>query len=305
MSFQLNETPSSVDRRQLLRGGALLAGAAGVAAVVLTPTQAHAADGDAVLAGESNDATTTTTLRVGGDAGTSEPALALQNAEGPSMYLQPLDYEFAPEMALGEMANTELGPILGVTGLVGNTTTYLATGIDLADLPTPYALPEPVRLFDSRNPARRAVLQSSSNAFDADFRLRAGAWVDIEVGAAVDQFDIPAAYVNATATGAPAGGYLSVYPPNDNFPGTSTLNFVAKQTVANAAFVATGLVKGRYAIRVRVSTPTHVVVDLTGVSIKEPVPAAAAAARSTKARAALTARLRSTLSKRLRSTLSR
>lgn len=293
-------------RRWLLRGGVLAAGAAVVAAAM--PSPAQAADGDPTELGAENEATSTTGIRIGADAGGPSPALALYNADGPSLFLQSLPYEFAPELQEGEIVNTEIGPLVGVTGERGLETTYVATGVDLDAMPTPYALPRPARLLDTRNPAKRTVLRSSSGAFDSQFRLRPGAWVDVEVIVAGREFDVQGAYVNLTATGSPTGGYLSVYPPHPTFPGTSTLNFAANQTLANAAFVGTGIVLGRFAIRVRASATTHVVLDLTGVTVlgNPGVPVAAAARAATRGkRPARTARLRTTLNELVRSALAR
>ncbi len=257
-------------RRGLLRGGALLAGTAGAAALVAAaPTPARAADGDPVELGAENASTGATTIAINGAAGSADPTLILLNGGGPSLELDVLAEDVDWGLELGQLADTELGPIVGVTHPdFGLTTTYLATGIDLDDLPTPYALPTPSRLLDTRSSTgRESVLRTSSAAYDSEHRLKAGAWLDIQVAVESATFEIPAAWINLTAATPTANGYLTAYPPGD-FPGTSTLNFQAKQSLANAAFVATGIVAGRFAIRVRTSTTTHVVVDLTGVTIK-------------------------------------
>lgn len=309
-------------RRWLLRGGAVAAATAGVAAVAAAvPTSAHAADGDLVELGAENASETATTITLGDSTGGPEPTLALENAAGPSLYLQPLRYESAPALELGQVANTELGPVLGVETLAGQTTTFLVTGVDLADLPTPYALATPVRRLDTRSAASRAtVLRSSTtpataNAFDAAGRLRAGAWIDVEIAAEEVGVDIPSAYLNVAAVTPVAGGFLTVYPPGDR-PRTSTLNFQTSVTIANLAFVATRIVFGRYAVRVFTAQATHLLLDLTGVTIKgtSPTPVAASEAdqqRTAKSRAAdskraasVKSRLRSTLADRVRRSLS-
>jgi hypothetical protein len=294
---------SEPSRRWLLRSGLLAAGAAGVAAATTLPAQA--ADGDAVVIGQSNTGDATTTLTIGDGA---EPTLALENGDGPSLYLQPLVADFAPELALGEIANTSLGPILGVDTTVGQATTFLATGIDLADLPTPYALPKPIRVLDTRTATGRSrIVRTSPNPFDSRFRLVPGAWLDVEIALQEADAEIPAANLNLTVTGSDAAGYASVYPPGD-FPGTSTLNWAARQTIANHAFIATGIVLGRFAVRVRTNAATHVVLDLTGVTIKGGAPTPGvnqkSSTRSSRQRGALRARLRSSLADRLRSRLS-
>ena len=320
-SAQISSNPTADEesavlrRRQLLRGSALLAGAGVAAVAVAVPAPAYGADGDAVKLGAENDSSSTTTIAIDGSDGGPSPTLYLRNESGPSLEMSVLAEDVNWGLGLGQLADTELGPIAGVTHPdFGLTTTYLATGIDLDDLPTPYALPKPIRLLDTRTSAGRAsVLRASSGAYDSAYRLKPGAWLDIEV-AGMDGFEMPAAWVNATVTSAQTNGFLSVYPPGD-FPGTSTLNFSAKQTLANAAFVATGIVSGRFAIRVRTNAATHVVVDLTGVSIKgSGAPNSAGSARkntssqtpkSRATRAALTRRLRSTLTDRVRNSLSR
>ena len=289
-----------MSRRRLLRNSAVVAGAAAAAAVVAAPA-ANAADGDQVKLGQPNAAESTTAITINGTVGGTKPTLALNNSAGPSLFLQPLNSDATPtDLQLGEIANTELGPELGVVTETGFDTTYLATGIDLAALPTPYALPSPTRLLDLRpNSGIDGVLRSSPGAFDDQHRLKAGAWVDVAIPIDTSQFQIPSAYVNVTAV-APTGlGFLTVYPPPadqaQTYPGTSTLNLTPKLTVANAAFTATGQVLGMYAIRVVTSQPTWVVLDLTGFTLMGGGSAAAAAQRG----AGRTARLRSTLAAKL------
>ena len=130
---------------------------------------------------------------------------------------------------------------------------------------------------------------------------------------AAGDFEIPAVYLNVVATGAAGTGYLSVYRP-PTYPGTSTVNFGAGQTIANLAIVATAIVLGRYAVRIRASSPVHVVADLTGFTVKGDVATPEAAQkkspgaqreRTTQQRAAVVSRLRSTLTERIRSGLAR
>ena len=101
-----------LDRRFLIRGGAVLAGAAGVTAIgaAIAPTKADAADGDSVTLGEANDATSTTSIRIDGTDGGADAALTLQNANGPSLALQPLDEDWDGPLEVGEIANTDGRP---------------------------------------------------------------------------------------------------------------------------------------------------------------------------------------------------
>lgn len=279
-------------------------GAAVVAAAA--PGAAQAANGDPVELGAENSATSSTTVSIGDVSGSVDPTLALENADGPTLYLQPQDADYAVALEIGQLANTELGPVLGVNSEFGPTTTFLVTGIDLAAVPTSYPLPTPQRLLDTRTAAgRRRVIRTSAGAYDPSFRLKAGAWLDVEV--AVEEADsrIPGAYLNVTATGGLAGGYLTAYPPPD-FPNTSTVNFAKGATIANSTFVATGIVLGRFAVRIRASATTHVVLDLTGISIEgtiaTPGAKGATSARRSPSSAAASAartRLRSTLAARV------
>lgn len=308
--------PVDLPRRRLLRGGAIVAGAAvgGAAAALLSaPEAARAADGDPVLAGVANEATDSTGIRIGGASGIDAPSLSLENENGPSLYLQPLDADFAGFMELGQVANTTLGPVIGVDTVLGQSTTFLVTGVDLADLPTPYAMPTPVRLLDTRSSAGRArIIGSSTAAFDSQHRLKAGAHLDVEVSPAAGDYELPSVYLNVVAVSPLMSGYLKVYRPGQPVPIASTLNYTARQTIANLAFVATGIVAGRYAVRIMTRSTTHVVADLTGFTVKGDVPTPQLSANrarqqssktTSRARTALGGRLRSTLVERVRRSL--
>jgi hypothetical protein len=302
-----------VDRRHLFRRGALIAGAAGAASLALAaPTPAQAVDGDNLELGAENGASSTTTLALKNPVGGPDPTLALLNGNGPSLNLQALAPDFDNGLQLGDVANTEIGPLVGVDSELGLTTTYLATGIDLADLPTPYPLPAPERLLDTRTTSGRArVIRTSASAWDSAHRLRKGAWIDVEVATVTGEFEIPGAWLNVTCLGPKSGGHVKVYPPGP-VPVARTLSFPKSRTVSNGAFVATDIVSGRYAVRLYTTSTTHLVLDLTGVLVKgaAPVPAVLAegkaARRSSNAsKATLTRRLRSTLTDKFRATRSR
>ncbi|HWL46022.1 MAG TPA: hypothetical protein VNQ73_23990 [Ilumatobacter sp.] len=71
---------------------------------------------------------------------------------------------------------------------------------------------------------------------------------------------VAAAVVNVTVTGSDEPGWVAVYPCGTK-PTTSTVNFAAGQTVANAAFVSPGTGDR---ICYQASRPVHVIVDLQG-----------------------------------------
>lgn len=278
----------SVRRRSLLRGGAVLAGAGLAGTALAQPASAAAAAPGPVQLGVDNAETTATGLTVtDGDADVA--ALRLTNADGPSLYLNPLEDSWNGSLQVGEIANTNLGPLIGVGDPTGDdadnpVTTFLATGIDLEFLPTPLAV-TPVRLLDTRTAAgRKGILASSTNPFTSDFKLRRGAYIDILVASTAEGGDVPSVFINLTAVTVTVGGYLAAYPPGTH-PGTSTLNVNIGQTLANGAFVATGTVGDYYAIRIYSTAECWVVVDLTGAVVQGlPTAGSAAARRANRAR---------------------
>jgi len=277
----MTETPPNqpVARRHLLRGAAVAAGAAGAVALGTTrPQEAAATDGDMVVLGQAQSGLTTTTLRVEEEFRNSEPTLGLLNSNGPSLFLQALAPEWDGELAVGAIANTTVGPLVGVEGDdSGPLTTYLATGLDLAALPLPVAI-TPTRLLDTRIAAgRSSILRSSPGALDSSQRLKGGAWIDVVVDAADSAFTLAAAFLNLTATKSTGTGYLTLYPPGPK-PTPSSLNFTQGVTIANAAFVGVGVVGTSYAVRIYASTTTHVILDFTGATVSnQPGPATPAA----------------------------
>lgn len=260
-----NETrpEPAVDRRFLLRGGAVLAGAAGATVIgaALAPT-AQAADGQPVLIGDANTAESTTTVTI---AGGGDAALSLVNPTGPSLQLSSVGVEYVGDLDVGEIVNTDLGPDIGVDYGDGATTDYLATGNDLFGLPTPFAI-DPQRLLDTRRASgrERIVDASSGTPLTSEGKLKAGQWIDVAVGTVDSDFPLSAVFVNAAVIGPVANGYLIVYPPADSVPSTSTINYRAGVSLANAAFVALGVYEDDYVVRIWTSQTTHLLFDLSG-----------------------------------------
>ncbi|MEZ5297071.1 MAG: hypothetical protein R2697_12575 [Ilumatobacteraceae bacterium] len=71
-----------------------------------------------------------------------------------------------------------------------------------------------------------------------------------------------AVVLNVTVTEPRAAGFVAVFPCGSAVPGTSNVNFVAGQTVANAAVVKTD---GSGRVCVFTSAAAHVVIDVSGV----------------------------------------
>lgn len=269
-------------RRGLLRSGAVLAGTVGVAAAsaLAGATPARAADGDSVEAGRTNAATNTTTLTIGAAIGSSQPALSLQNVNGPSLQLSTLPDTFTDTLEVGQFAARADGPIVGVDYGGGPTTTYLATARDLQFQFLPVAI-TPVRLLNTTTQAGRAAIisASSTRALDTAGRLVGGQWLDLGIALTTD-VTLDAVYANLTVTGSLNPGYLTVYPPGPR-PITSSINYTRGQTIANGGFFSTvaSTTTGFHTVRIWASATTHVLFDLTGyVGPEYVIPSAAAAA---------------------------
>ncbi|GAA1437945.1 hypothetical protein GCM10009616_40600 [Microlunatus lacustris] len=282
---------AAVDRRNLFRGGAIVAGAVGATALgALAPVGAQAADGDALVLGNVNEATFGTFLRIGGNDGSGSAALRLSNAFGPALSLEGSSRNQEARLQPGELAGSPLGPLLGTT----EGTTYLATGFDLDLLPLPVAL-RPERLLDTRTATGRSTIVGSSktNAVNSQGQLTAGSWIDVAVWPADDPTAFEAVFVNLTATRAAGAGYLTAYPAASTRPNTSTLNFSPTASIANGAFVSTGRTAGAFAVRIYVSQIVAVVMDVTGATVRandQTAPGVAEKVASTKVTSARKAR---------------
>jgi len=252
---------SSVDRRLLLRGGAVLAGATVLAAAGRTP-EASAADGDELLIGSDNEGASTTSLTSTG--GSAEATLALENTTGPTLRLLPAEDDFDDgDLQPGDIVNTDLGPVIGVDYGDGAVIDILATGTDLDLLPTPVAfLPE--RLLDTRTARGRESIVRSSADLRADGKVPAGAWVDVAVDAADGPYVLSAVFANVTAVSPEGNGFAVVYVPDTDRPPTSTLNYRTGQNVANAVFAGLGIVESTYVIRIYTAQTSHLLLDISG-----------------------------------------
>lgn len=262
-------TPA-LQRRFLLRGGAVLAGAAGITAVgaAMGSGTANAADGAPLVLGAlDNTETSTTELTITGDP---SPALTLTNAAGAALRLSPVANTFGGPLEPGDLAGTDVGLLVGVDYGNGSEVDFLVTGSDLDYIPITLPV-SPERLLDTRSARGRSnILRGSSAApLDSAGRLKANSWIDVAVSPADDGFELAGVFVN-TASGSSLGnGYLTVYLPGDR-PGVSTINFQKGMSVANGALVQPGIVDGVYAIRIHTSQATHILLDLSGVIISAP-----------------------------------
>ena len=112
-------------------------------------------------------------------------------------------------------------------------------------------------------------MTTSADAFDSSFRLKAGAWMDVVVVHA-EVHGVDAAFLNITAVSPVRAGHITAYPPGDR-PATSTLNFIAGQNTANGAFIRTDIAKEApswLVVRIHTNAATHVLVDMTGLTLR-------------------------------------
>jgi hypothetical protein len=254
-----------LDRRLLLRGGAALAGAAGVTAVgaALSPTKANAADGDQVTLGANNSASAATSVRIGGVTGSAAPTLILNNANGPTLALEALPQGTEIALGVGEIVNTAAGPEIGVDYGDGNFTTFLATGMDISNA---YPI-QAERVLDTRSVISRrddVVTGSPGQRFDSLGRLRAQRYIDVAVARA-DGLDMAGVFINVTAVRPSGGGYVEVYTPGPRRT-IASVSYSRHVTVTNSVFVAPAISadEAYYVVRVYSTHSTHLVLDVLG-----------------------------------------
>jgi hypothetical protein len=212
--------------------------------------------------------------------------------------LQSLSHTWAGQLAVGEMAGTDLGPIVGVETAFGATTTYLVTGVDLANMATPFAT-TPTRALDLRNAAGRAsiIRRSSPDALTSNGKLRGGQWIDVAIAFTGPDFSLDAIFANLLVISPVRGGWAVVHPPGVR-PPTSSLNFVTGQAIANAAFVGCGVVQQHHAVRLYTTADAWFVLDVSGGLMRGVAQAPLAQAQVTRAttgRVALVDKVRKTL----------
>lgn len=273
-----------LDRRLLLRGGAVLAGAAGATVVgaALGPTAAQAADGANLLSGKANACENTTVLTIDGATGGPAPALSLVNKNGPGLRLNSLPDTFSSTLAVGDLAGSDYGPLVGVNVGAGVETSYLLTANDLALIPLATPRDVPIRRLDTRGGGpglTNIVRKSSSTATDSSGRLTANSWIDVAIDPTTGPFEVTGAFLNMAVISPVANGYLTVYPPGDR-PNTSTINFRTGVALSNAAFLSVGQFGTNYVVRVHSSQTTHVLLDYSGGVVNASSEPATLAAKS-------------------------
>ena len=271
----------AVARRQLMRGGAVLAGVAGLTVAGALATPAEAADGDNLVLGEENESSSATSVQIGAGDGSDQPTLRLINEGGPSLALDPVPGDWDGDLQPGEIATTARGPLIGIEQDGNPLTTPLLTEQDVW---LPFVLDNPMRLVDTRTELGRVRITQPS-PLDDEGRLPGGRSLTFWIAPAQAGFGIPGVYLNLTVVAPASGGYAVVY-PGPVRPPTSTVNFRAGQTSANGSFIGTST--GTYAvlfelggqpqlveaqvINVFTTTPVWIVVDATAAFATGEIP---------------------------------
>ena len=258
-----------LDRRNLIRGGAMLAGAAGATVIgaALSPTTAHAADGGTVTLGADNAASSATRVTIGGATGSATPTLVLNNANGPTLALEALPQDTEISLGVGEIVNTVAGPQIGVDYGDGDFTTFLATGVDVTNA---YPI-QAERVLDTRSATSRAndvVNGSSGPRFDSLGRLAGG---EVHRRGRGERRGARPGRGVPERDGIPADGWrLRRGLHARSRRALPSITFQRQVTATNSIFVApstsapTSASDTYYTVRVYASRPTHVMIDVLG-----------------------------------------
>ena len=158
------------------------------------------------------------------------------------------------------VANAVLAPLSadGRVCLYSNVPTHLVVDIDgwFATGPGFTAL-APARLVDTRPSYGQGVITVGKQQYGGGAVLQ----LPLLGAAGLPGSGVGAVALNITATEPVGTGFVTAYPCGSAVPGVSTVNFVAGQTVANAAVVP---VSGSGQVCLYSNVLTHLVVDING-----------------------------------------
>jgi len=266
----------AVGRRALLaRGGIVAAGVAGagvVGAAVAGP--ASAAAGDPILQDTINLAGTSDTPTELDAANNTTPAFILANTgidtsnggAGPALRLTP-STATEPTAATvgGDLTATSDGTLWFTHGFSGGP--FAAPVLTEATGNVYVPLSAPDRVVDTRAAASRANIVNASGNLDSSGRLLAGKTIFINLDGLV--YFAEAVFANLTVTGSSQSGHLNVWSGATPVPSSSTINFSAKETIAN--FVSCGVAEYSTSITnviaIHASATTHLILDVTAFSL--------------------------------------
>lgn len=141
-------------------------------------------------------------------------------------------------------------------------TTYASLGAYEVAVNVPQGPPPPAPGPSAFTPVGPTRLVDTRNGVGAPGRIGAGRQVIVQVANGVTvPADATAAVVNVAAVNPSAAGFVTVHPCSDRVPDTSTLNYVAGQTVANTTIAA---LSGAGQLCVWTYAQTDILVDITG-----------------------------------------
>jgi hypothetical protein len=129
-------------------------------------------------------------------------------------------------------------------------------------LPVFFVGQTPCRIVDTRGPAGPYGAPSLPASTPRNFALRTGPCAGISAGAV-------AYSLNITVTNTLGPGFISLYPQGGAAPVVSTLNYVANQTIANAAIVPAGTGGGVTAVAG--VSGTDLIIDINGYYVANPL----------------------------------
>ncbi|MGW0750742.1 hypothetical protein [Streptomyces sp. NPDC002587] len=202
---------------------------AGVTAVAVNLTVTNASAGGHVIAYASGKEQPTTS-NVNFAAGQTVPNLAIVPV-GEDGYI--------------ELVNRSAGPVDLIADVTGYFTRSAASG---------YTSVKPSRLVDTREGLGTAKGQvAAQRTFGVQVAGQGG----------LPAKGVTAVALNVTVTDPKGPGHLTVFPGGQQAPSTSSVNFTAGQTVANAVIVPVGP-DGRINVRNGAWSQTDVIVDVTG-----------------------------------------
>jgi hypothetical protein len=155
----------------------------------------------------------------------------------------------------------EVQPVGWLTASTGFAT-YGSLGAYELVVDAPPGTPPPAPGASTFTPVTPVRLVDTRNGIGAPGRVGPGRQVVLRVA---DDVTVPAnataAVLNVTAVNPSAAGFVTVYPCSVGVPDTSTLNYVAGQTVANTTIAA---LSGAGQLCVWTFAETHILVDITG-----------------------------------------
>ena len=284
--FARGETNAPRSRRSLLK--LLGAGAVGlVGGAAARSDTAQAADGAAILAGQTNSATLSTKLSTGGNAISNDGAFVVEATaadwalEGDSGNLGVLGSGFIGVMGTGDvggffsgnLAAISLKPqsasgaptsgdysmgdmlvdsdgVLFICVASGNPGTWVQVATGSSGPSGLHLLSAPARAYDSRN--------------DAAGKLTGGTASPRSVAITSVVTQIPNAALglvgNLAVTQTGGSGFATIW-PSGSWPGTANINFGPGVDLSNAFTVGLGTAG---TVLVASPVPTHVVIDIAG-----------------------------------------